>query len=280
MPTEDSFILFEALGRRLEKIRISSPGNMDQALTAFLCACARINLSLGNIVTWPALTKANVIQLLQVATKMEKDLWNDEVTAVTAKVHAHLADNPSAASLGQLVFSLIAAFPRYPDVCRKLFDVASRKKLSLELMSQLAVLRLVFRLYAPEFLEEAACNRRSSMQLPNKSSQQHYQVSGTLTELGLDHDMEVPLDPYVVDIRVRETGAIIEIDGPMHFLLHREEDSIEYRYDFKTKLKHRLLTQQGHKVYHIPYHHWPQLRNERLIFLKELLYKDEAPLEL
>lgn len=277
VPTEETFLLFESLGRRLEELQVERPENAAQAISVYLGACARINLFLGDVVTWPEPTKANITQLLQLATKLDKDIWTDQVTEL---VRVHLNDNPSLTSLGHLVFPLIASLPHRTDLCAKLLEVASRRKLSVELASQLAVLRLALKLDAPEFALAEVDAARDVAQLPNKSSLQHYQVSGTLTELGLDHEMEVPLDPYVVDIRLRDTGSIVEIDGPMHFLLHRVGDSVEYRYDFKTKLKHRLLSKLGHKVYHVPYHHWPAQRTERFIFLKELLYKEEPPAEL
>eukprot|EP00397_Hematodinium_sp_SG-2012_P043060 GEMP01047774.1.p1 GENE.GEMP01047774.1~~GEMP01047774.1.p1 ORF type:complete len:419 (+),score=91.67 GEMP01047774.1:102-1358(+) len=277
VPTEESFLLFETLGRRLEEIQSLRPGSTAQAVLAYLSACARMNMSLGDVVTWPTPTKETVTQVLQLAVKMDKDIWTDEVSEL---VSARLEDNPSTASLGQLVFPLVAALPERTNLCAMLLKAAGRKTQSVELMSQLAVLRLALKIDAPEFSFDEREAKRDVMQLPNKSSLQHYQVSGTLTELGLDHDMEIPIDPYVVDIRLRDSRSIVEIDGPMHFLLHRVGDSIEYRYDFKTRLKHRLLAKLGHRVYHIPYHHWPAQRTERFIFLKELLYKEQPLAEL
>jgi hypothetical protein len=112
-------------------------------------------------------------------------------------------------------------------------------------------------------------------------------VSKSLTQLGFNHVVEhtismkkmaeiysihIPrkdIDVLSIDIAIDEKIAI-EVDGPYHFMLCIDSDSIlksgnmrnyqsEYQANGATMLKRRLLTLMGWKVLNIPYWEWYKL---------------------
>ncbi|KAF4656388.1 Meiotic nuclear division protein 1 [Perkinsus chesapeaki] len=77
--------------------------------------------------------------------------------------------------------------------------------------------------------------------LPTMSSQQHLVVSRELSQLGVDHTLEVSLQqPYMIDIVIANSRKLLEIDGPRHFINGTEKPTVS------TELKHRLLTHLGY----------------------------------
>jgi len=158
------------------------------------------------------------------------------------------------------------------------------RALDERLARQLQVADLACRLERPQawqtleekgfkpFLERVQEMDHEVAPLTKCSSQQHWQVSGALSELGVRHRLEEHLLPYVADVRVMRTERrLIEIDGPLHFVGRTA------RYDMKSMLKHRLLTKQGWHVHHIAWYDWPEHHHSRLTYLARLLRSPAPP---
>ena len=112
------------------------------------------------------------------------------------------------------------------------------------------------------------------------------QVAKTLKNMGVHVSEEDILEDsgFVVDIRLANHKVVIEVDGPSHFLQADEgakgagrgissRSESGPRMNGSTLLKHRLLTQLGWTVVHVPYFEWDQCttQHRRVDYMRSLL---------
>lgn len=278
------------------------------AAMSFLIGCGRLNIhaehseKLFELVGPPvrsALDMSRLTTLAQLAAKLGFSA-HGELAAIWHSVHSclempakdgALRGYASQVAYGQLLLALIfddsacatrdRALVVAVGAVHAAFSVAPRA-LDERLARQLQVAELSCRVERPSALESmkdkglldfiAGLDNAGSPSTPltKVSSQQHLQVSGTLSELSVYHDLEEDVAPYVADVRVSRQPQLIEIDGPLHFVGQTS------RYDLKSSLKHRLLTKQGWRVHHIAWFDWPANFHSRVQYMSRML-RSSAP---
>ena len=113
-------------------------------------------------------------------------------------------------------------------------------------------------------------------------SQFHREVSETLTEMGVPHEIEKLVEDglFSLDIALKGKKVAIEVDGPSHFARNVRDRRLEGKDAGVTNMRTRCLTSSGWSIVHVPWFEWAeQAPGRRTAFMAKTLY-DEAGLSV
>lgn len=111
-------------------------------------------------------------------------------------------------------------------------------------------------------------------------SQFHREVSETLTDMGVPHEIEKVTEDglFSLDIALKGKRVAIEVDGPSHFARNVRDRRLEGIGTGVMNMRTRCLMSNNWTVVHVPWYEWAdQPPGRRTAFMAKILY-DEAGL--